>query len=282
MDGVAKARRDMALNWHCPRPMVNLKRTIYGVDFSGARLAGEKIWVAKAKFDKDQLNVEQLLRADELPNSGLERDTALGALVSLLRGEENAAVGLDFPFSLAQESLGETGYTEFLKKSAEYDDADAFKSAYIDGRRRTDREGKTPFTPLNYRLYRQTFYGIRDVLRPLFLEGARVLPMMEARDGALWLLEICPASTLKKEKLYLSYKGKSDLQRENRTTILNESKSRFGITTSKEMDERIIADTEGDALDAVLAALGTVRGLQNPALLEAQDDLDRSEGRVYF
>lgn len=262
--------------------MVNLKRTIYGVDFSGARLAGEKIWIAKAHFNDEKLNVEQLWRADELPDSSLERDTALGALVKLLGSDTNAAVGLDFPFSLSQESLGDTTYPDFLRGSAEYTESDTFKSAYADGRRRTDREGKTPFTPLNYRLYRQTFHGIRDVLRPLFLEGASVLPMMKAEEEALWLLEICPASTLKKEKLYLSYKGKSDLQRENRTTILKESKSRFGVTTTKEMDDRIIADTEGDALDAVLAALGTVRGLQNPTLLQAQDDTDRSEGRVYF
>ncbi len=261
--------------------MVNLNRPIFGIDFSGARLAGEKIWIARAKFERGKLHIEDLKRADELPNSSVERDLALAALVELLNSE-NAVAGLDFPFSLARESLGETNYNDFLNSSATFSDADAFKAAFTDVRRRTDRDGKTPFSPLNHRLYRQTFHGIRDVLRPLVERGARVLPMMETKDDALWLLEICPASTLKKEGLYLSYKGKSDLQRANRETILREIKARFGIETQTAMDERMIDDTEGDALDAVLAALGTLRGVQNIESLKSRDAIDSLEGRVYF
>ena len=262
--------------------MDTLKRAIFGVDFSGARLAGEKIWIARARFENEELQIEQLLRADELPDSGVERAPALAALVQLLSAEPNAVAGLDFPFSLATESLGETNYADFLNASADFEDADAFKNAFADARRRTDRDGKTPFTPLNHRLYRQTFYGIRDVLRPLVNLGARILPMMDASKEALWLIEICPASTLKKEKLYLSYKGKSDLQRLNRETILREIKARFGVRTDQKMDERIIGDTEGDALDAVLAALGTLRGIENGDALKPCDAIDSLEGRVYF
>jgi len=262
--------------------MNSLERTIWGVDFSGAKLAGEKIWRAQARLQGDELLVEQLLRADELPDSALERDLALTALVRVLGEDANAVAGLDFPFSLAREVLGETSYADFLTQSADYVDADAFKEAYSDARRRTDIEGKTPFSPLNHRLYRQTFYGIRDVLRPLVAQGARVLPMMNTAPDALWLLEICPASTLKLEKLYLSYKGKSDVQRENRATILREIQTRFGVRTDEAMDARMIADTEGDALDAVLAALGTSRGLRNLESLKARDALDEVEGRVYF
>ncbi len=282
MDGVAQKRWTVALNWHRQRTMDTLKRPIFGVDFSGARLAGEKIWIARARFEAEELRIEQLLRADELPGSSLEREQALAALVELLSAEPGAVAGLDFPFSLSTESLGEMNYADFLRSTANFDDADAFKNAYVDARRHTDRDGKTPFTPLNYRLYRQTFYGIRDVLRPLVELGARVLPMMNAHEDAPWLLEICPASTLKLEKLYLSYKGKSDLQRANRETILREIKTRFGVRTDDAMDTRIIADTEGDALDAVLAALGTLRGLQNEEALKPRDAIDSLEGRVYF
>lgn len=258
------------------------ERTIYGVDFSGARLAGEKIWLAQARIQGETLKIERLLRADELPGSSLERDLALAALVRVLGEDANAVAGLDFPFSLAQSSLGEQNYANFLNASAEFPDADAFKAAFTDARRRTDTQGKTPFSPLNYRLYRQTFYGIRDVLRPLAQNGAAILPMMNARPDALWLLEICPASTLKKEHLYLSYKGKSDSQRDNRATITREIKARFGVQTDEAMNERMIADTEGDALDAVIAALGTARGVRNLELLKPQDEVDEVEGRVYF
>jgi len=262
--------------------MNSIERTIWGVDFSGARLAGEKIWLAKARLEGEELRVERLLRADELPDSGLERDLALAGGVGVLGEDPNAVAGLDFPFSLARESLGDRNYADFLSESAGFADAETFKAAFSDARRRTDIEGKTPFSPLNHRLFRQTFYGICDVLRPLAEGGAKILPMMEALPDALWLLEICPASTLKKEKLYLSYKGKSDLQRENRALILREVSARFGVRTDAAMDARILADTEGDALDAVLAALGTLRGLQNPEALKARDETERVEGRVYY
>ncbi len=262
--------------------MNSTERTIYGVDFSGARLAGEKIWLARAHVQNETLQIEELLRADELPNSSLERDLALAALVRVLGKNPNAVAGLDFPFSLALESVGEQSYSEFLNASAGFADADAFKAAFTDARRRTDTEGKTPFSPLNHRLYRQTFHGIRNVLRPLAQSGAAILPMMNTRPDALWLLEICPASTLKKEKLYLSYKGKSGLQRENRATIIREIKTRFGVRTDEAMDERMIHDTEGDALDAVLAACATWRGVRDLEALKAHDERDQVEGRVYF
>lgn len=262
--------------------MDKLNRLIWGVDFSGARLAGEKIWLAQARVRGEQLHVERLLRADELPGSSLERDVALAALVRALSQDPNAVAGLDFPFSLSRASLGNQNYCDFLNASADFADADAFKAAFVDARRQTDIEGKTPFSPLNHRLYRQTFHGIRDVLRPLTNQGAAIVPMMQPTAHALWLLEICPASTLKKEKLYLSYKGKSDSQRDNRATILSQIQERFGVRADEAMSERMIADPEGDALDAVLAALGTWRGLRNAQSLQPRNEWDFLEGRVYF
>ena len=259
-----------------------LERTIYGVDFSGARLAGEKIWLARAQIREGGLVVEQLWRADELPDSGIGRDQALAALMRTLGEAGEAVAGLDFPFALAAQSLGELDYAQFLAATADFPDADAFRAAFPDARRETDILAKTPFSPLNLRLYRQTFHGMRDVLRPLAERGARVLPMMSADTHALWLIEICPASTLKKERLYLSYKGKSEAQRANREIILREIKARFGVETSDAMDERMLNDTEGDALDAVLAALGTARALRNLESLLPRNEVEQREGRVYF
>src|SRR6478672_5718341 len=103
--------------------MVHLKRTIWGVDFSGARLAGEKIWLARAHFDGENLRIEQLLRADELPDSGVEREQALSAVVRTLGAHPDAVAGLDFPFSLQTEALGDSSYESFLQKSADFADA---------------------------------------------------------------------------------------------------------------------------------------------------------------
>jgi len=134
---------------------------------------------------------------------------------------------------------------------------------------------------------RQTFHGLRDVVLPLVESGAIALPFDELpfdeiENENLWLLEICPASLLKKQKLYLSYKGKSISQRENREIILRQMQQRVGLKISEEISERVFDDTEGDALDAVLAAVCTFRAMQNPENLRARSEREKFEGRVYF
>ena len=62
------------------------------------------------------------------------------------------------------------------------------------------------------RLYRQTYFGIRDVLYPLARDQqVCVLPMQSVLPDRAWILKICPASTLKRENLYLRrYKRGTD------------------------------------------------------------------------
>ena len=180
-------------------------------------------------------------------------------------------------------------WRDWLSCLREYSDAEAFAAAFPDARRETDRNAKTPFSPLNLRLFRQTFHGLRDVILPLVENGALALPFdelpsdeMETETEKLWLLEICPASLLKKQKLYLSYKGRSTLQRENREAILQQTKERTRLKMSEEISQCIFEDTEGDALDAVLAAVCVFRALQNPANFRSQSERQKFEGRVYF
>lgn len=270
--------------------MTKIPHTILGVDFSGAHLAGEKIWIAHAEVAGGVLRILSLQRAEELPEGGSERDIALRATRQYLSGFPNAVCGFDFPFSLALESFPEEicenlNWRDWLSSLREYSDAEAFAAAFPDARRETDRDAKTPFSPLNLRLFRQTFHGLRDVVLPLVENGALALPFDELsldETENLWLLEICPASLLKKQKLYLSYKGRSTLQRENRETILQQTKERTRLKMSEEISERIFEDTEGDALDAVLAAVCVFRALQNPHNFRAQSEREKFEGRVYF
>jgi hypothetical protein len=52
-------------------------------------------------------------------------------------------------------------------------------------------------------LFRQTCFGIRSVLAPLVRDGlVSVVPMQRPAADKPWLLEICPASTLKARNLY--------------------------------------------------------------------------------
>jgi very-short-patch-repair endonuclease len=253
---------------------------ILGVDFSGAAQAGEKIWVSRAHFEGETLRFDFLERAADLPGGSTERAPALAALTKWILANPNAACGLDFPFSLHHQNL-ETHWRDWLSTVSRFDDAQTFKAAFVDERRRTDINAKAPFSPLNMRLFRQTFHGIRDVLSPLSSMCA-VLPLDEAETGRTWLMEICPASLLKKENLYLSYKGKSDLQRQNRETIWREMKARAACSSTPEIDERAFVDTEGDALDALLAAICVMRALSKPEQLRARDESTNAKVAFIF
>lgn len=254
---------------------------ILGVDFSGAKLAGEKIWAAHATLENDSLQFKSVQQGLALPDSEAEREKVFPALVKWISSFDDYICGLDFPFSLNAENIGDNWHHWLKDQVALYDDADAFRAKFSDVRRRCDIEAKTPFSPLNKRLYRQTFYGLHDVIWPLVQRGAQVLPFDAPADSTRQLIEICPASLLKKEKFYLSYKGKSASQKENRGIIWDEMQRRTDFEAEDAFRKVAIADFEGDALDAVLSALCVVNSLSD-LKIKPRDEIEHREGRVYF
>jgi hypothetical protein len=212
------------------------RERVYGVDFSGARDAGRRIWLAEGEIRDGRLRVERCYPAEELPESGRNREAALGALRRLIAASPGAAFGLDFPFGLPLPLVEELGSWEAFVRSfpAAYPTADTFRQACRAQRpngelkRRTDRETRTPFSAYNLRLYRQTYYGIGEVLSPLVRDGTVcVLPMQARCSGRAWVLEICPASTLKWAGLPAQqYKSKTELGRRTRAAILAGSRRR--------------------------------------------------------
>ena len=70
-----------------------------------------------------------------------------------------------------------------------------------------------PFAAYNLRIYRQTFYGVRDVLAAAVArQAAAVIPMQEYAANKAWIVEACPASTLKSLGVYRPYKGATKAQ----------------------------------------------------------------------
>ena len=255
---------------------------IFGVDFSGGAFAGEKIWVCRAQTDGQKFEIESVTRGAELENSGAAREIALKALVSHLETGKGALIGFDFPFSLEKSAFQNQNWRDWLPTVArDFSDAQNFREAFPDARRECDIKAKTPFSPLNLRLFRQTFHGIRDVLLPLVERGAVVLPQMELKKDAQKLIEICPASLLKREKLYFSYKGKSELQKNNRARIWDEMRARSGFSAPPEIERACLNDAEGDALDAVLAAICAFNAAKIGDFA-TRDETEALEGRVYF
>jgi hypothetical protein len=250
---------------------------VYGVDFSGAEKAGTKIWIASATIVRGALKVEDCRQAKDLPGSTAERDQCLRSLRDFISTQKECAFGLDFPFGLPRDLVRENSWEDFvLSFGSIYSGPQEFaciSHTAAHGKelwRDTDRKAHAPLSVNNLFLYRQTYYGIRDVLAPLVREQlACVIPMQRKLHGKPWLFEVCPASTLKNIKLYLSpYKGRDMESRVHRERIIEGlEKTGTMLIKSSELRLKILDDWHGDALDSVIAAFATFRALSNPACL---------------
>lgn len=266
---------------------MSLRTQVAGVDFSGARAAGKNIWIAEGAVTPEGVKIETLARAADLPGGANAFDPAMSALVNRVAKLTEHVIGFDFPFSLPAQLISEPTWTSYVRKFVtDFADPDTFRDHcrhQTNGRefkRATDTEARVPWCAYNLRLYRQTWAGIRHVLYPLIEQrGARVIPMQKPVKGKPLLAEICPASTLKAEGLYVPYKGRGDGLRAARADILR-SVTRRGLLSPVrgKLRETILENTGGDALDAVLSAIAAAR----IDTAKPRNDLDRIESRVYF
>ena len=273
---------------------MNPRRAFIGIDFSGAQNAGKSIWIAEAAATPCGVAVHALASAaDRLGAAKLE--SVLPALAEHLAEQADAAVGIDAPFSLPRALIDEPTWPDWLAAySSNYPDPETLRASCLEraGRkelkRATDREQKTPFAAYNLRLYKQTHYLVADVLAPL-VESRRAcaLPMQHDRDDlpatTPWLLEACPASTLRAELgESAGYKGTTDVPR--RAPRGDHPRARDTRTHRVGGRNARVAESNagGDALDASLAALAARRAMDDPAGLHAEPgSVGALEGRVY-
>jgi hypothetical protein len=248
---------------------------IYGIDFSGALNAGRKIWISLAGIKEGALEIRDCFRGLSLPNSGKRLPDCLSALVTFIASHKNSIFGLDFPFGVPRamvENFGCETWTGFIAafpekflspKQFQRDCKEVLGNREV--KRTTDRESATPFSPYNLRLFKQTYFGITGVLYPLLKNGsACVIPMQEVSGDKPLILEICPRSTLLKEKIVAKkYKGKSKEHGENRRYILKRLLEKQ-VIVPKQLRRVILDDTAGDALDSVIAAYSASQALFNP------------------
>lgn len=249
-----------------------LNKEIIGVDFSGSIKAGKTIWIAFSNIESGGLKVLDCRRASDLENSGADRGIALKALHYYVSRQSNAVIGFDFPFGLPEQLVVENNWEDFILTFAEkFSSPEQFRKYCFDlagGRelkRQTDIDCKAPFSPYNLRLFRQTYYGIRDLILPLVKNNqVSVLPMQQRTEGKPWLIEICPASFLKREGHYLSYKGKKVEQYQARLKIIALLERNIGLNFDRAgLQEKILNDCGGDALDSIIAACCAARAAKN-------------------
>ena len=191
-------------------------KVVFGVDFSGAKQAGRTTWIARLDPDESgprtTFALGALDRLDRLAGTAA-RQPALAYLVSLVNASTDALWALDFPFGLPVELFPPRArWPRQLALVREYraDDyglgLECIRRARSLGdkmhiRRQTDVDARAPFDPYHYRIIYQTFYGMHDVLAPLWRDPrTAVLPFQYQRlyDADRVLVEACPASTLKR------------------------------------------------------------------------------------
>jgi hypothetical protein len=257
--------------------------TVYGVDFSGAKQAGRNTWVARIeplRRGRPAYRLVELTCLEKLSGTA-ERGAALAHLVERIAASDRALWALDFPFGLPIEVMDPGGRWphQFDFLGAWGEDAYAAgleclrRARALGGpmhiRRLTDAEVKAPFDCYHYRIIYQTFFGMRDVLGPLRrARHTAILPFQYRRLPAARrvLVEACPTSTLKRLGLpHNNYKQPEGgpltrKRRQTRRALLD------GLGRHVRLDGRqrrvMMRNGGGDALDAVIAAVGAAQAWQ--------------------
>jgi hypothetical protein len=277
--------------------------TVYGVDFSGARLAGRNAWLARlepVRRGPVPFRLAELARLEALCGTA-ERGPVLVHLVERIRASHGALWAMDFPFGLPIEVMpAGARWPDQLAFLAEWGE-DAYgagveclrRAQALGGpnhiRRLTDHEVKAPFDCYHYRIIYQTFYGMRDVLGPLWaVPRTAVLPFQYrklARADRV-LVEACPASTLKRLGLpHQNYKqatGGPLTARRRRTRRAILAGLAAHVLVGATDHRRMMRNPGGDALDALIAAVGGAQtwAATEPAALARHPRYPR-EGRIF-
>lgn len=234
---------------------------VYGIDWSGAKRAGDKIWVAT--IDREQKAVIDVRR----PWSSQMNPDVTAAVSDWISLLESGWVGLDSPLGLASidrtELIGTTNADPF-DWSAElvrlYPDRDAFVTAAVEARligrhrRKTDAGLLAPFPPLLFQLIHQTYAALSLVSR-LDRSRVRILPWEHACARPVTLIETCPAVVLKTAGLSnRGYKLKANSEAV-RGSLIRSVLKESGLNADGWVHDIIRQDREGDALDAILCAI---------------------------
>lgn len=260
---------------------------ILGIDFSGAKNAGKKIWIATAHQSRGPLQIQDCRPASTLPASGRSPEIALAALRRYITEVPDTIAGCDFPFSLSLEMIYDDQWSSFSRNFTkrypspiEFYNSTHAATGGLEWKRRTDYQDRTPFNAFNLRLYRQTWWGIGHLLAPLIAdEAVTVWPQMKRRLGAPVLIEVCAACSLISLLHYPSYKGKTKTHAAARAGIVDMLTANGWLAPLEtSMQASLIENTEGDALDAVIGAVAVNRA----DLTRKPDRIDRFEGRVFY
>lgn len=235
-------------------PAVTTGLLLHGVDFSGAESGG----AAKIRVVTRDLG-------DPRQPIALEGRFDRRGLVRVIT--QSAADGrdhlwrIDAPMGLPAEMLPELQQPADWRTVAQWMHGCAsprlWRSAVREHTRREPRRGcdsamATPMSPLNLRVFKQTWTLICEVLLPLAEAGIRIEPVLPGTNARVAVCEGCPASVLAaKGWPKRGYKGAGAPTAVVRADIVRLLRG-AGMEIPNSLAEEAIRDGEGDLLDAII------------------------------
>ena len=244
---------------------------------------------------------------------GEDRETVNAFLVRSIATMPQTLFAMDFPFGLPVEldlgswpqqlafvNDGHIRHRPSAISTESHQDARTLglrlvsRSEHLCGikhvRRQTDVENATPFDCYHYRIIYQTYHGMRDVLYPIHRRSdTLVLPFNDHQtkpDADRLVVETCPSSTLKRLGLphqrYKQSGGRAPdaVHRQTRRIQLRQLSQFADLSTHRR--RVMMRDSGGDAIDAMIAAIGGWQAVsQAPHDQIAADPKYPIEGYVY-
>ena len=261
---------------------------VVGVDFSGAKRAGQHIWIAECSSSGELLTVDECYAAES--KVGNERDQVLRKLCDAISTAESCTVGLDFPFGVPKAVTEANDWDSFVGEF-DYCSPDQFHeecknaaeqrcgTSYL--QRETEDEVVGGLCSYGWRIRNQTFYGIQSVLGEIL--GDVAVPPMHA-SGDVNVVETYPAATFEHIGAERTgYKGQRqsshDTRRTNLETLIQggDERNRVEFTSHKLRDYALCDD---NALDAVACAFAAARA-KDTGFEKCNNHYNPAEGYIY-
>lgn len=294
---------------------------VHGIDFSGSAEPGEDIWLVSGGTGggTDGLRVTDARPASQVFDAD-GRGAVLAGLREFLAGEApgtggTQVAGVDCSFGLPRAILPEAvAASEDWRRSLDwvaetFTDADgrSFQSALKERARASDAHGVElkratdgptgASSPYSFITRYQTLHGMRDVLAPLVRDERVAVPPMLPTDPSSndagsdpdglpdrpAVVEVYPAATLRAldlpDRKYKDDASYPDAPARRRRIL--EGLVDWGVTLDGVSGDRLLSDSGGDALDALVAAVGVTRAVATDL---AVDDgrYDPVEGYIYL
>lgn len=236
------------------------ERMVVGVDFSGGGEddAKENTWVTEGQFDDKKLTIDAC------------RAISRNELTTFLKNLPDVSVAaMDFPFGIPQEFIQHLGIGAATMRdvwngvTGNDKDADWFwskgREVYsalgYEPKRAGDEYYSESLSPLNLRMYKMTFHGMR-MLHTLWTESLCQVPPLKypKRKGPV-LLEVMPGAALKSFGLpHRGYKG-GENPLENLEKILKDLPTISSVKLVNLHDFRDQCISKDHALDSIVATV---------------------------